>query len=126
VTAPAEKEPKPEKEPATKATPTAEPKPAEEAKAVDMGGDFDKSAAATALGAAADQASGCRKDGDPSGVAVVHVTFANSGHATRATLEGPPFAGTATGGCIAAALRGAQVPPYGGERVTVTKRVVIR
>lgn len=94
--------------------------------AVAEGGEFDKAAAATALGAAADQASGCRKDGDPSGVATVHVTFSNSGRATRATIEGPPFAGTPTGGCIAAALRGAKVPPFGGDRVTVTKRVVIR
>jgi hypothetical protein len=92
----------------------------------DVGGDFDRSAAASALGAAAGIASGCRKPGDPTGVAVVHVTFANSGRATRALVEGPPFAGTPTGGCIADALRSAKVPPYGGDRVTVTKRVVIQ
>ena len=100
---------------------TSEPEP----KQVDMGGDFDKSAASAALGAAASQAASCRKGGDPAGVATVHVTFSNSGHATRATIEGPPFAGTATGGCIAAALRSAKVPPFGGDRVTVTKHVVI-
>jgi hypothetical protein len=99
----------------------AEPEP----KQVDMGGDFDKTAASAALGAAAGQAASCRKQGDPAGVATVHVTFTNSGHATRATIEGPPFAGTATGGCIAAALRSAKVPPFGGDRVTVTKHVVI-
>jgi hypothetical protein len=113
-----------------KATAPAEPKrPAvSEAppKAVDMGGDFDRASAAAALGAAASSASGCRKEGDPTGLAVVHVTFTNSGKATRATIEGPPFAGTATGGCIAAAMRGAKVPPFGGDKVTVTKRVVIQ
>jgi hypothetical protein len=93
---------------------------------VAAGGEFDRDAAAAALSAAASQASSCRKEGDPSGVAVVRVTFSNAGRATRATLEGPPFAGTATGGCIAAAMRSAQVPPYGGDRVTVSKRVVIR
>ncbi len=105
-----------------------EPKPApaqEPEKTVDIGGEFDKAAAASALATAAQQASSCRKEGDPSGVAVVHVTFSNAGHATRAVIEGPPFAGTATGGCIAAALRRATVPPYAGDRVTVSKRVVI-
>jgi hypothetical protein len=91
-----------------------------------MGGEFDRAAAATALGATASSAAGCRKEGDPTGLAVVHVTFANSGKATRATIEGPPFAGTATGGCIAAAFRNAKVPPFGGDKVTVTKRVVIQ
>jgi hypothetical protein len=131
---PAAKEPKPESgkaatpsktpESEKKAEPAATPEP--EQKQVDMGGEFDKSAASAALGAAASQASGCRKGADPTGVAVVHVTFSNSGRATRATIEGPPFAGTPTGGCIAAALRGAKVPPFSGDRVTVTKRVVIQ
>jgi hypothetical protein len=116
----------PETKPAAEAKPEAVAKPAEAPQAVDMGGEFDKAAATAALGAAADQASGCRKEGDPSGVAVVHVTFSNAGRAMRATIEGPPFSGTATGGCIAAAMRNAKIPPYGGDRVTVTKRVIIR
>lgn len=110
-------------------TKPAESKPAAprapEPKEVAVGGDFDTSAAAAALGSAAQEASGCRKEGDPSGVAVVHVTFSNAGRATRAVIEGPPFAGTQTGGCIASTLRKATVPPYGGDRVTVTKRVTI-
>jgi outer membrane biosynthesis protein TonB len=118
--------PQPEK-PAKAETKPAETKPAApEPKEVAVGGDFDKAAAGTALTSAAQEASGCRKEGDPSGVAVVHVTFSNAGRATRAVIEGPPFAGTQTGGCIAATLRKATVPPYGGDRVTVTKKVVIR
>ncbi|HEX4338633.1 MAG TPA: GYF domain-containing protein [Polyangiaceae bacterium] len=127
----APKEPKPE--PVAKPEPTPKPetsKPVAAAPAQtqvsDVGGDFDRSAASAALTSAAGVASGCRKSGDPTGVAVVHVTFANSGRATRALVEGPPFAGTATGGCIAEALRNTKVPPYGGDRVTVTKRVVIQ
>lgn len=87
---------------------------------------FDASAAATALANAAQRASACRKEGDPSGVARVTVTFANSGKATRAIVDGPPFAGTATGGCIAETMRNATVPPFSGQRVTVKKTVVIQ
>jgi hypothetical protein len=126
---PAEASPAPAKETAPKAeTKPAEAKPAPaaaEPKEVAVGGEFDKAAAGTALSSAAQEASGCRKEGDPSGVAIVHVTFSNAGRATRAVIEGPPFAGTQTGGCIAATLRKATVPPYGGDRVTVTKKVVI-
>jgi hypothetical protein len=118
------KEPKPE---ATAAKPEGKkPTPPEQPQVDDVGGEFDKAAAGAALGAAASSAAGCRKEGDPTGVAVVHVTFSNAGRATRALVEGPPFAGTATGGCIADTLRRAKVPPFGGDRVTVTKRVVIQ
>lgn len=89
-------------------------------------GPFDSSAAATALGNAANRASSCRQPGDPSGVARVTVTFANTGSATHAIVDGPPFAGTATGGCIAATMRGATVPAFVGDRVTVKKTVVIQ
>jgi hypothetical protein len=118
---PASPAPPPEAKAAAAPAPPAAPEPTE----VNVGGEFDKAAATAALGAAAAEASGCRKEGDPSGIATVHVTFSNAGRATRATLEGPPFGGTPTGGCITAALRKAKIPPYGGDRVTVTKRVVI-
>jgi len=89
-------------------------------------GPFDRAAAAAALAASAGQASACRKDGDPSGVAAVVITFAPSGRVTSANLSGPPFAGTATGGCIANALRKARVPAFDGDRVTVSKTIVIQ
>lgn len=97
-----------------------------EAKAPSPTGAFDSAAAATALGNAAARASSCRQPGDPSGVARVTVTFTNSGSATHAIVDGPPFAGTATGGCIAATMRSATVPAFTGERVTVKKTVVIQ
>ncbi|HEX2878285.1 MAG TPA: GYF domain-containing protein [Polyangiaceae bacterium] len=87
---------------------------------------FDKSAASAALSQAAAQASSCRQQGDPSGTAQVEVTFSPSGRATRAIIGGPPFRGTATGSCIAQAMRSAQVPPFAGDLVTVQKRVVIQ
>lgn len=87
---------------------------------------FDRNAAASALASAAAQASACRKDGDPSGVANVTLTFAPSGRVTAAKLSGPPFAGTATGGCIASTLRRAKIPPFDGEMVTVAKTIVVQ
>lgn len=87
---------------------------------------FNRDAAASALAAAAEGASACRQEGDPSGTATVTVTFAPSGRVTTATISGPPFAGTKTGGCIAASLRRARVPPFAGDTVTVGKTVVIR
>lgn len=109
---------------AGKPTAKAEPKPEQEE--VELAGPFDKAAAAAALRAAAAQAGSCRKEGDPTGQANVRVTFAPSGRATRAVVNGPPFAGTATGGCIAATLRKARIPPFSGAHVSVTKTLIIR
>lgn len=89
------------------------------------GTEFDPGAARTALASAATQAASCRKEGDPSGMASITITFAPSGRVTSATLQGPPFAGTATGGCIASVMRRATVPAFSGEHVTVTKTIVV-
>ncbi len=86
---------------------------------------FDKGAASAALNAAAGQAAGCKQEGDPSGSARVQVTFVPSGRVTSANVQGPPFAGTPTGGCIARAFRSASVPPFSGDPVTVSKTVSI-
>lgn len=108
----------------------AEPSPApkEEVPAPAPASDaaFDTAAASAALKEAASNASSCRQGGDPSGVANVTVTFANSGRAINANVSGPPFAGTVTGGCIASKMRQAKVPPFGGDRITVRKQVVIQ
>lgn len=104
-------------------TPKPEVKPEPPA---EPSGPFDRAAAAAALTTAAGTASTCRKDGDPSGTASVVITFAPSGRVTSANISGPPFAGTPTGGCIAAALRKAKVPPFEGDRVTVSKTIVVQ
>lgn len=90
------------------------------------GTEFNRSAAVAALQSAAAQASSCRKDGDPSGTASLSITFAPSGRVTSANLQGPPFAGTPTGGCIASVMRRATIPAYDGDRVTVTKTIVVQ
>lgn len=122
-----EAEPKPKAEAAPKPEPAvpAEPAPAPTTPS-EPAGPFDRAAAAASLTASAGQASACRKEGDPSGVASVVVTFAPSGRVTSATIGGPPFAGTPTGSCIAAALRKTRVPAFDGDRVTVSKTVVIQ
>jgi cytoskeletal protein RodZ len=86
---------------------------------------FDAAAARAALDASAAQASTCRKPGDPSGVAVVMITFAPTGRVTSANISGPPFAATPTGGCIASTLRKTRVPAFAGDMVTVKKTVTI-
>ncbi len=86
---------------------------------------FDVAAARTALEATAVQASSCRKDGDPSGLAVVTITFSQTGRVTTAQISGPPFQATPTGGCIASTMRRTRVPPFAGEMVTVRKTVTI-
>jgi cytoskeletal protein RodZ len=119
------KEPTEKKEPSEKKEPVATTKE-EPTGDVDMAPPFDKAAAVAALNGAAGQASSCRQAGDPSGMATVVVTFAPSGRATNANLSGPPFAGTATGGCIAAAMRRAKIPAFSGSHMTVSKTVIIQ
>ena len=109
-----ERKPEPERKPDSTAKPATPTQP------------FNAGAAKSAVGAAARSASTCRGPSDPSGVARVSVTFSTSGRAVRAIIQGPPFAGTKTGSCIAARMRGARVPPFTGERVTVRKKVVIQ
>ena len=73
-------------------------------------------AASSALSAAASAAQSCKKARRTYRVWPIAVTFANSGAATTAAVEGPPFAGTPVGGCVAARFRGVHVPPFGGAR----------
>jgi type IV secretory pathway VirB10-like protein len=111
----AEPEPEPQLEPAEDAQ---SPPPAAAA--------FDAEAAERAIDQAAALAQSCKRPDDPEGLAVVIVTFAPSGRATTATVSGEPFAGTATGSCIAAKFRAASVPPYSGDFITVKKSVSVK
>jgi len=79
---------------------------------------FDRRAAIAALDAAGQRAATC-KPADSLGSTRVAVTFAPSGKVTTAMVEGPPFAGTRVGGCIATMLREATIPPFSGDPVTV-------
>lgn len=86
---------------------------------------FDRGAAMSAMGTAANGVSACKKSDGPTGSGRVSVTFAPSGNVTQAVVNGEPFAGTAVGGCVAAKFRSAKVPPFGGSPVTVNKTFTI-
>lgn len=108
-----------------KEEPKAEP-PKEAAPASGGNAPFSRSAAISALSTAASAAAGCKQAGGPTGRGRVSVTFAPSGRVTTATVNGPPFAGTSVGGCVAAQFRRATVPPFSGSPVTVHKSFSIQ
>jgi predicted Zn finger-like uncharacterized protein len=116
--APAPEKPAPVAAAPAPAAPAAAP-------AAASGADFDRAAAISALSAAATAAQSCKKPDGPTGSGRIAVTFANSGAATTANVEGPPFAGTPVGGCVAARFRGVHVPPFGGAVITVRKTFFI-
>jgi hypothetical protein len=97
----------------------------EETPAVAEGTPFDTKAAKAALNAAFARAASCRGPDDPGGEVTAFLTYAPSGRVTSATVSGV-FAGTPIGDCIATALRGARVPPFSGEHVTVKHTAVLR
>ena len=79
----------------------------------------------SALSAIATAVQSCKKADGPTGSGRVAVTLSPSGNATTATVEGPPFAGTPVGGCVAAKFRSAHVPAFSGDAVTVHKTFFI-
>jgi hypothetical protein len=94
--------------------------PAEESKPP-----FDTGAAKAALEAASASASSCKTDDGPTGRGKVQVTFSPTGRATSANVIEGPFGGTSVGGCIAKVFRGAKVPAFSGDAVTVSKSFTI-
>ncbi|MBN4059201.1 hypothetical protein JYT22_00955 [Endomicrobium sp. AH-315-J14] len=77
-----------------------------------------------ALVEAARVAAACRKAGGPSGRGRATVTFAPKGGVTIVVLSAP-FEGTSVGSCVEAAFRGAVVPPFEGEDITVHKTIFV-
>jgi hypothetical protein len=86
---------------------------------------FDAAAASRAVAGLADSAERCRNPGDPGGVVKLVITFAPSGRVTSSRVEGPPFAGTTAGSCLAMHFRGATVPAFEGAPAVFTKSVPI-
>lgn len=81
---------------------------------------------AVAVAAAARGAASCFAPDELRRTMAVSVTFAPSGRATRAVIEGGPHRGTSVGSCIAQRLRAAAVKPFEGPAVTVRTSVHIR
>lgn len=84
---------------------------------------FNRAAAVKSINALKASAAACKSADGPNGNARVLITFAPSGRVTVATVPGPPFAGTSVGGCVAATMRRATVPPFVGGNVTVSTMV---
>jgi hypothetical protein len=87
---------------------------------------FDVNAAKSALASAAVDTAQCRENGGPTGIATVVVTFDPSGKVSSAIVSDPPFAGTSSGACIAAAMKRATVPAFSGLPGTATKIISLQ
>jgi hypothetical protein len=87
--------------------------------------EFDRDAAATAVGSGAESARGCGKTGGPTGRARVSVTFAPSGAVTEVSV-GQPLADTPVGSCVTSAFKRVSVPPFSGGATTVSLALAIR
>ncbi len=85
-----------------------------------------QSSAAVAVAAAGRGASGCFAPDELRRTMAVSVTFAPSGRATRAVIEGGPHRATAVGSCIAQRLRSAVVAPFEGPPVTIHTSIHLR
>jgi len=81
---------------------------------------LNRGAALAALGSAASAATGCKRDGGPTGSGSASVTFSPDGPVKSVTVSAP-FAGTPVGQCVATVFRGAHVPPFSGSSVTLPK-----
>jgi hypothetical protein len=86
----------------------------------------DDGAVQQAMAQAASRASGCITTGSPTGVAHVSVTFAASGDVISAVVQGPPFAHTLEGECIAAKFRALHVPAFSGDNLTARKNITLQ
>lgn len=116
----------PAEKPVDKPAPAPAPAPARPTAPPAGGtGEFDRAAAMSVLSNTALAVRNCKKPDGPTGAGRVAITYGNNGIATTATIEGPPFAGTAVGGCVAARFRATSVPPFGGSPITVHKSFTI-
>jgi predicted Zn finger-like uncharacterized protein len=106
-------------------TPAAAPAAADDTPAEPAKPPFDTSAAKAALEAASAGAASCKQPLGPTGRGKVQVTFSPSGRATSANVIEGDFGGTPTGGCVAKVFRGAHVPAFTGDPVTVSKSFTI-
>lgn len=110
---------------ATKTDTAAKTTKAEAPKSDSNAPPFNKSAAISALSSAAGSAAGCKVPGGPTGSGKAIVTFAPSGRVTSANVSGGKFGGSSVGGCVASRFRGARVPPFSGNAVTVSKSFTV-
>ena len=88
--------------------------------------DFDPAVASVAIATAARRAIGCVQNEDINAPVATRVTFAPTGRVTQASVAAGSLVGTQAGGCVAVALRGANIGQFRGPAVTVTATVHLR
>jgi hypothetical protein len=82
--------------------------------------EFDRPAATAALGAINDKLEACSDPQVGPVTTRAHVTFAPTGRVTTTTIDAlPSMMGTPVVGCVIGHLRGAQVAPFAGDKVTI-------
>jgi serine/threonine-protein kinase len=112
-------EPHPE-EAAPPPEPEVEPPPVEKAPPPDQRAPLNRSAALTALSAAASSAASCKRPGGASGAGSVAVTFSPEGPVASVNVSAP-FAGTPVGNCVQTVFRNVRVAPFSGSSITLNK-----
>ncbi len=85
--------------------------------------DISRPAVAVAIANVGMRAASCREEGAGPVAVPVSVTFSPKGNVTGAVVTGGALAGTKEGACVASLLRGATVPAFDGDPVTVTTTV---
>ncbi len=110
----AEKEPVEPQEPELQAAPTEKPPPP------DQRAPLNRATALTSLSVAANSATACKRDGGPTGVGSVTVTFSPEGPVSSVNVAAP-FAGTSVGACIQTVFKSVHVPAFSGSSVTLSK-----
>ena len=99
--------------------------PATKARSVgSFGAPFDFTAAMNAVAATSVGPVQCGPDAI--GPTPVEITFAPSGHATRAVIQNGPLRGSDAGSCVARSLRRVQIAPFSGDAATVHTTVLLR
>jgi hypothetical protein len=89
------------------------------------GAPFNREAASAVLGMAASRAPSCKKADGPTGSAKVYVTFDPNGSVVIANVVGAPIAGTPVAQCVANMFRRVKVPPFSGDRASLSKDFTI-
>jgi hypothetical protein len=87
---------------------------------------IDENALKASMATAASRAAMCSEPDGPRGSGRVAVTVAPSGRTTLALIEGPPFAGTTVGTCVARAFQGVTIPPFLGGYTKVYRTFTVR
>ena len=67
----------------------------------------------------------CKKSDGPTGSGHIIVTLSPSGDVSKALIDGPPFAGSLVGACVAAEFRKTHIPPFAGSPIAIRVSFVI-